>query len=212
MLGIFKTIKHLFFDVSLDATVFSLLSLSKKTLTSIVKGFLEKTSSKVTDEVIEGFIALLPATEKDEQCLDDAFIYIETVLKKPTVRKAWADQMELVETLSTDPVEGEKLKEYVRRLSIKETVEKTAQKIIIDTYMSPADYLKYLHGLSIQRKVLEPKYKSFLETFKKNGKEMVAAAQKYNDEVGQEIDKVTDQIKAYNDADEAKLKKWKKWL
>ncbi len=212
MKNLLRIIKKGLFEASMDATIFSLVGLSKNAIVPLVKIFLGKAGGAITEEAVDQIISLLPMSEKDEQMLDDAFIYIETDLGDPNVRSAWSDLMLVIEGLVTDHNEAEKLKEYWRKLSVKETVQKTALKLVTDVNMPPDEFTKYINALSIQRKVLEPKYKSFLDYVKEEGKDFLVKAQEYNSNVAVEIDAATNNLEARNNADEAKIAKLKKWF
>ena len=174
---------------------------AKAIIVPLAKGFTDATGQKFGEEAIGKIVSLLPATEQDEQMIDDAMPFL-----KDNEQLAWFDFMDSfnpVPVAETDEGYSEylrklneamKLKEYYRKLTCKDTPQATADKMRRDAGMSETFREAYFRSLDIERKALQSKFQPFIIWAELNGKSLLERALENRTEVNTILTKSADGV------------------
>lgn len=191
-----SVLKGILFGTLLD----NILSGAMNVLKSIFGTAAKEVTEKGVHEVIGYAKGMLEKRDRDEQILSQA-----KLLLSYTELQAWHDKMSYIDELCKDANgkidrrRSERLREYLRRLAIKETAEQTAQEMRYVGGMPDEVWQAHLHALDIEHKYEHPRMDAFRTWTVENAKVAVEKMAENRNEVDGKIAQTADDMRSWAD-------------
>lgn len=192
-----SVLKGILFGTLLD----NLISGGVKVLKSVFGTTAQSVTEKGVEEVIGYAKGMLEKRERDEQLLSQA-----KLLLSYTELQSWHDKMSYIDELckdadgKVDRRRSERLREYLRRLAIKETAEQTAQEMRYVGGMPDEVWQAHLHALDIEHKYEHPRMDAFRTWTVENAKVAVEKMAENRNEVDGKIAQSATDIRNWADS------------
>lgn len=151
-------IKGILFGTVID----NIISGGAKLIKSLFSATMKSAGEKGVDEAINYAKSMLDKKERDEQLLSEAKLQLTY-----TELQAWHDKLAFVDELCKDASgniktgRAKSLREYLRRLTIKATIEQTAEEMRFVGGMADEVWESHLRALDLESKYQHPLWDDF---------------------------------------------------
>lgn len=166
----------------------------------MVKSAANKGADKFGEEVVNKAMGLLDKKALDEQLLSEAKLLLSyTELQAWHEKIGYIDQIAIKADGSVDQRRAERLREFLRRLTIKDSVDKTAEEMKYVAGMPDEVWQDHLRALDVEHKYEHPKLDSFREWTSTNAQNLFTAAVNNRAEVNENIEQSAQDLRSWVD-------------
>lgn len=193
-------IKGLILGTLVDNALKAVWKGAKAVFGPMAKSVADKGVDKFGEEVFNKAKDLLDKKARDEQLLSEAKLLLSyTELQAWHEKFGYVDRIAIKADGSPDLKRAERLREFLRRLTIKESVEQTAEEMRYVGGMPDEVWQDHLRALDIEHKYEHPRFDSFKAWTTTKAETVLTGAMDNRTEVNGKIEQTARDLRSWVD-------------